>query len=173
MCISMCVWVWVIESTHTHTLCVFEFESTHTNTQNWFLCVYLSVFKFESHKEGLVFVCIFMYVWVWAIESWFLCHTHTHTHTYGKKTEEKVTDLKELDLHIAFDEVERNGSHVSETATEDPISRACSIEGEWVHLDLHACFSIFFLINHMWLVPHHRRDYGLLTPVWSIALLIR
>jgi hypothetical protein len=55
-----------------------------------------------------------------------------------------VTDLKELHLHIAFDEVERSGSHVSETVAEDPTGRACGIEGECVHLDLHACFSIFF-----------------------------
>jgi hypothetical protein len=52
------------------------------------------------------------------------------SHTHKKKTEEKVTDLKELRLHIAFDEVERSGSHVSETVVEDPTGRACGIEGE-------------------------------------------
>ena len=46
-----------------------------------------------------------------------------------------MTDLKESDLHIAFDKVERSDGHVSETAAEDPTGRAGGVEGRRVHLD--------------------------------------
>lgn len=47
-----------------------------------------------------------------------------------------MTDLKESDLHITFDEVERSDGHVSETVAEDPAGRAGGVEGQRVHLDL-------------------------------------
>jgi hypothetical protein len=50
----------------------------------------------------------------------------------------KVTDLKESDLHIALDKVERSDGRVSETTAENTSGSTGGVEGRRIHLDLPA-----------------------------------
>ena len=47
-----------------------------------------------------------------------------------------MTDLEELNLHIALDKIERSDSHVSETTAKNTVGGTGGVEGWRVHLDL-------------------------------------